>query len=283
MDNLLYALAPAGATHTAKACYRKYNTGSDEWFGWDDDYEEWDFIKHPSPHGYTPIPARELEINRLADTVDKWTNDKTFTYTTPNFEEISYSEWQSRRALRIEHGLIATLTDEGAKDAGAGSPLLKQLRTVRRMMEKGNGDAKLALSVIDKVIDSMGTKESVSGIETPDTAITEYTDSQWVPEVGQWCEVATSQGFFKCLIIGRDEALFIFRSSGGYPHGAYDGATLGCFRPIKTEREIFVEIVVENLIELDSDNWTHDANFIYDWLVGKGVDLSPLLEGNSHE
>jgi hypothetical protein len=116
-----------------------------------------------------------------------------------------------------------------------------------------------------------------------DTDVIEKPKPQWMPEVGEWCNVTIDEGVFECLIIGRDEDLVIFRSGGHYPHGAYDGATLNCFTPIKTEREIFVESVVEKLIELDSDNWTHDANFIYDWLVGRGVDLSPLLEGKDNE
>jgi hypothetical protein len=105
---LIYALAPDGSTHTIGDKYRRYDAESGTWFGWDDDYEEWDFIKHPSPHGYTPIPARELELNRLAGEWSEWPCDKSALAGIENGKYFSFSwaEWQARRALRLEHGLI---------------------------------------------------------------------------------------------------------------------------------------------------------------------------------
>jgi hypothetical protein len=228
---LLYALAPAGSTHTCGDNYRRYDKESDKWFFLSLEFKEWAPVQFPSPERYLPIPERELAINLVADKYSEWPKPDKF-YTLYTQYQITWSEWSSRRDLRIEHGLIATLTDKGAKDVND-------------------------------------------------------TESQWMPEVGEICE---AYNFSLDIWL---KAKTLDAKTESTPETAFvainpDGACRMLFwshkfRPIKTEREIFVESVVEKLIELDSDNWAHDANFIYDWLVGKGVDLSPLMESKDHE
>jgi hypothetical protein len=242
MDNkLLYALAPDGATDHLHGMYRKFQNG--DWYFWSE-YGQWVPSTSVLIDEYKPIPERELELNWLADNAElpegdfdivrRPKSDKGYLIffgprsvddgPISGHEVFEAFDIIARRALRIEHGLIATLTDEGAKDVND-------------------------------------------------------TEVQWMPEVGEWCNVIVVEGVFECLIVGRDEALFIFRSSGGYPHGAYDGATLGCFRPIKTERERFIELTC---CETDSD-FENIFGKIHDWLIESGIDISPLMEGKDNE
>jgi dUTP pyrophosphatase len=98
MTDLLYALAPAGATHHIHGFYRKFDSG--QWCDW---YAgEWLLGSGSLSRSYEPIPERELELNRLA-------NDPNFDYVRYNSGHgINTSDVLERREIRIEYGLIKT-------------------------------------------------------------------------------------------------------------------------------------------------------------------------------
>ena len=113
-EELLYALAPDGSTHTICDKYRKYDKETNAWFFLSLEFKEWAPVPFPSPNRYIPIPERQLAINLVAGKYSEWPKpDKFYTFYTQY--QITWAEWSARRALRIEHGLIATLTDKGAK------------------------------------------------------------------------------------------------------------------------------------------------------------------------
>jgi hypothetical protein len=214
MDNkLLYAMAPAGsvAVHPELGSYSLLKRVLIE------------------PTEWLPIPAREIELNRLADKCSHWhteprlakvdANDFYFPLNLSPDCGFTKEQWHARRALRIEHGLILE----------------------------------------------------------PAPEVNETPDSQWAPEVGEKCEATWNREYWVTItpkFFGEKYVVYYSHES----NEEHVSSLFSGFRPIKTERERFVASLVETLIELDSDNWTHDANFIYDWLVGRGVDLSPLMK-----
>jgi hypothetical protein len=232
MDNkLLYALAPNGATHHLHGLYRRiigikwhsYSNGS------------WGVIGGSMADGYEPIPARELELNRLADECTEWHIEPRlakvdidgFCFPSNLSPDCGFTkeQWQSRRALRIEHGLILEPAPE-----------------------------------VD---------------ETP--------KSQWLPEVGEICE---AYNFSLDIWL---KAKTLDAKTESTPETAFvainpDGACRMLFwshkfRPIKTERERFIELTC---CETDSD-FENIFGKIHDWLIESGIDISPLMEGKNHE
>ena len=98
-----YALAPAGASHydffNNVINWLKYGR---EWFYFDNAKDSWVLCEQDEqPMNEKEIPARERELNRLADICDDWPTEKSNMVNGS-----TWIEWQQRRAERIEAGLI---------------------------------------------------------------------------------------------------------------------------------------------------------------------------------
>lgn len=102
MEEINYALAPAGATHGYNGMW--YMFKDDKWFDWVDG--ECKRITGLRPDDYEPIPEWEQVINKLADESDEWVvpNDGDYQHTVSIV--ITKKEWQERREVRISAGLI---------------------------------------------------------------------------------------------------------------------------------------------------------------------------------
>lgn len=99
MNDLIYKLAPAGATHHIQGYYRRHESG--DWYDWK--YGSWVVGWGSQAGRFEPIPSREIELNRLADgalNVSKANigNLKTWQLMPEEIEE--------RREIRIKYGLI---------------------------------------------------------------------------------------------------------------------------------------------------------------------------------
>ena len=117
-DKVNYALAPAGATHY------DFFDGDFYWLkcerAWMYFYNgEWCHCEdNEQPMNEKEIPARERELNRLADICEEWPTEKCYMVNG-----CAWIEWQHRRAERIEAGLIevdnpvtSSLTNSQAKE-----------------------------------------------------------------------------------------------------------------------------------------------------------------------
>lgn len=127
MEKINYALAPAGATHTANKGKSWRKIENNILFGWFDcqwnkvDSFDDSFLRRED---YTPIPEREQALNRLADNYALWTipsiarasvsTKGSFGWMWPEDATEGYfakEEWHDRRYERIAAGLIEENND----------------------------------------------------------------------------------------------------------------------------------------------------------------------------
>ena len=259
MDNLLHALAPAGATHafegSYRGVYRKFKSG--KWYFWFTGESAWLPVTNMNP-SYEPIPAREIELNRLADKCSHWYMPKGCD--AHGEYSITTEEWQARRALRLEHGLIL----EPAPEVNE-TPYSQEADDFR------GACASCGAPVSDQVVDPARAYD------------VNDTDSQWLPQVGEEFE-------FSCNGVSWEERVMLFNDGitcmmahKEHPasrwHYKSDDPYMQ-FRPIKTERERFIDIMSKRRVTFASKS---ALGIIYEMLTESGVDLSPLLEGKYHE
>jgi len=328
MDNkLLYALAPDGATHTYDGGYRKVEGDACYFL----EGGEWRSTAGYRHREYEPIPARELELNRLADLLIEWplsVIQAKVRLGGPGFYlrngfiliddggmmgYIKKEQWQARRSLRIEHGLILEPAPEIQLPkvfSLAPMPPVKPPKkpdnqwhypwdsapdwanyaatnkngtkhwycvkpNVREPFDYWIEGGRHEQIPHDEVVNF---RESLQRRPTKTEGVKDVIEKpkpQWTPEVGEECEFNHPEfsRYVRCEIIGTFRGNFICAPDGG---GFY-GADVSQFRPIKTERERFVSVYKKDFgqtLGIMKDGG-HD---IYDWLTESGVDLSPLLE-----
>lgn len=237
MTEVNFALAPAGATHydffNGDLCWLKYDRA---WLFFDNG--EWAVCEHDEqPTNVQEIPAREIKLNRLADTY----NGEGYTPHGVTHDGIS-----TRRTKRIEAGLVE----------------------------------------VENPITSSLTNSQVKEMELD---MLKQEHEQWLPRVGELCEVAyhpqSERWWPNAELIAKDGEWLLFKREGKNKPLIRTAETVR-FRPIKTQeqkdREAFALAAekASGLWDFGEYFTAHFAYGMYDWLTKNCVDLSPLTKGD---